>query len=75
MENNLIIFGSVTHAMKSRNILMKSKINAVLVRTPMHLNKKSCGYSLYVPKNFDKALEIVRSNGIAVNGTAAVDDI
>lgn len=75
MENNLIIFGSVTLAMKSRNLLLKNNIKSGLIRTPIHLNKKSCGYSLYVPGNFEKALKIIRSNGITVNGTAAVDNL
>lgn len=52
MENNLIIFGSVTLAMKSRNLLLKNNIKSGLVRTPIHLNRKSCGYSLYVPGKF-----------------------
>lgn len=38
MENNLIIFGSVTLAMKSRNLLLKNNIKSGLVRTPIHLN-------------------------------------
>lgn len=75
MENNLIMFGSVTLAMKGRNLLLKNNIKSGLVRTPIHLNKKSCGYSLYVPGNFEKALKIIRSNGITVNGTAAVDNL
>lgn len=75
MENNLIMFGSVTLAMKSRNLLLKNNIKSGLVRTPIHLNKKSCGYSLYVQGNFEKALKIIRSNGITVNGTAAVDNL
>lgn len=75
MENNLIMFGSVTLAMKSRNLLLKNNIKSGLLRTPIHLNKKSCGYSLYVPGNFEKALKIIRSNGITVNGTAAVDNL
>lgn len=75
MENNLIMFDSVTLAMKSRNLLLKNNIKSGLVRTPIHLNKKSCGYSLYVPGNFEKALKIIRSNGITVNGTAAVDNL
>ena len=75
MENNLIMFGSVTLAMKSRNLLLKNNIKSGLVRTPIHLNKKSCGYSLYVTGNFEKALKIIRSNGITVNGTAAVDNL
>ncbi len=75
MENNLIIFGSVTLAMKSRNLLLKNNIKSGLVRTPIHLNRKSCGYSLYVLGNFERALKIIRSNGIAVKGTAAVDTL
>ena len=75
MENNLIMFCSVTLAMKSRNLLLKNNIKSGLVRTPIHLDKKSCGYSLYVPGNFEKALKIIRSNGITVNGTAAVDNL
>ena len=54
MENNLIIFGSVTLAMKSRNLLLKNNIKSGLVRTPIHLNRKSCGYSLYVPGNLKR---------------------
>ena len=46
MENNIIIFGSVTLAMKSRNLLLKNNIKSGLVRTPIHLNRKSSGYSL-----------------------------
>ena len=75
MENNLIIFCWVTVAMQSGNLLLKKNIKSGLVRTPIHLNRKSCGYSLYVPGNFERALEIIRSNGIAVKGTAAVDTL
>ena len=57
MENNLIIFGSVTLAMKSRNLLLKNNIKSGLVRTPIHLNRKSCGYSLY---------EFDNNNGILI---------
>lgn len=73
MEYNLIMLGSVTFAMKSRNILMKNNISSKIVRTPMHLTNKSCGYSLYLNNHFDRALEILRSNGISILGTAAVD--
>ena len=75
MENNLIIFGSVTLAMKSRNLLLKNNIKSGLVRTPIHLNRKSCGDSLYVPGNFESAFENIRSNGNADKGTAAVDTL
>lgn len=74
MENNLIIFSSVTHAMKSRDLLKRNKIFSKIVRTPVNIKKakSSCGYSLYVPNNFDKALNIIGSSGISVLGVYAV---
>lgn len=73
MENNLIMFNSVTLAMRGRDLLKKNGINARMVRTPIHLRNKSCGYSLLVVKDFDRALNIIGSNGISVLGTSAVD--
>lgn len=73
MEDNLIMLSSVTFAMKSRDILRKNNINSTLVRTPIHLKNRSCGYSLYIPKYLDNAVEILRSRGISILGTAAVD--
>lgn len=73
MERNLIMFSSVTFAMKGKNILMKNNIFSKVVRTPMYLQNKSCGYSLILNNDIDKAMGILRSNGISVLGTAAVD--
>lgn len=75
MDNNIIMFNSVTLAMKGRNILLKNNIFSKLIRTPMNLRMKSCGYSLYIDNNFDKALSIIRSNGISISGVAAVDSL
>lgn len=73
MNDNLIMFTSVTHTMRSRDILKKYNINSKVVRTPIHIKIRSCGYSLFVPKDLDRALQILRSNGISVLGTAAVE--
>ena len=73
MENNLIMFRSVTLAIRSRDLLRENGIDARMVRTPSTLRKRSCGYSLLVVNEFSKALNILGSNGIAVLGTAAVD--
>jgi hypothetical protein len=59
--------------MRSRDLLKKERINARLIRTPSGLRKKSCGYSLLVTEDFDKALKLIQSNGIPVIGTSAVD--
>lgn len=73
MENNLIMFNSVTLAMRAREILGKNNIFSRLIRTPMNLKNRSCGYSLFVKSDFSKAIDVLSRNGIAYIGTAAVD--
>ncbi len=73
MGNNLIMFSSVTLAMRARDLLTKYKIPNKLVRTPAYLRNRSCGYSLFVKSNYEEALSIISSNGISVLGTTAVD--
>lgn len=73
MENNLIMFNSVTLAMRAREILGKNNVFSRLIRTPMYLKNRSCGYSLFVKSDFAKAIEILSRNGIVYIGTAAVD--
>lgn len=77
MENNLIVFNSVTHAIKSRDLLKKNKIYSNIIRTPVNIKKIkfSCGYSLYVPSNLEQSLDIIRSSGITVLGVYAVNRI
>lgn len=72
MENNLILFSSVTAAMRAREILKKYGVFGRIVRTPIGINNKSCGYSVFVNDNFARALEILSGNGIGYIGTAAV---
>lgn len=73
MENNLIIFNSVTFAIRSRDLLKKNRIDARLVRTPSNLRNRSCGYSLLIINRFDEAKSLILSNGIKIQGVASVD--
>ncbi len=59
---------SVTYAMKGRNILIRNGFKASLTRTPKGENSGSCGYSIYVPYNTDKAQELLIQKGIKVLG-------
>ena len=70
---NLIMFTSVTPVMRSREILRRHRINAKVVRTPMNLRNKSCGYSLLINNDFDNAVDILGRFQIPFLGTAAVD--
>lgn len=73
MENNLIVFSSMTPVMRSKELLKQNGIFSRIVRTPAKLRKKSCGYSLLVGKDIDKALDIIRNGNIKYIGTTAVD--
>lgn len=73
MENNLIMFNSVTFAIRSRDLLNKNGIDARLVRTPSHLRNRSCGYSLLIINRYDEAKMLILNNGIRIKGEAAVD--
>lgn len=73
MENNLIIFGTITQVMKSRDFLRKYNIFSKVVRTPSNLKIGSCGYSLFVPKNIGNAIAILKNNNVTFIGTTAVD--
>lgn len=73
MENNLITFNSMTPVMRSRDVLIQNGISSKIVRTPAQLRKKSCGYSLLVKKELDRALDIIKGANIHYIGTSAVD--
>ncbi len=74
MKNNIIMFGSVTLAMKSRDLLKNHGISSKLIRTPMQFRNRSCGYSLVVSAN-DKeyAIDLISHNRIPILGVNAVD--
>lgn len=73
MENNLIMFNSVTSAMKCREVLRKNKISCEVIRTPTHLRRKSCGHSVFIKKDFGRAMEVVKRQNIKFLGVASVD--
>lgn len=73
MEKQLIMFESITHAIKARDVLRNSGILTHLERTPMNLKVTSCGYSLYVPDNIEKAAEILNKHRIRYLGIGNSD--
>ncbi len=74
MENKLIMFPTITSAIKARDFLKQYSILSMLERTPMNLKVTSCGYSLYVQgENIEKALQILKKHNIKHLGTARRD--
>lgn len=65
MEKNLLILGSVTYAMKAKDLLFSKGIKAYIER---HKNAKEygCGYAVYVPNNAKEAEKILIENNIKI---------
>lgn len=75
MNKKGIKVGSVTYAMKGRDILQKNGYKAYLTRNPQPSLDEGCGYVIYVNNMDDKCLKILKNNGIAVRGTVELGDV
>ena len=73
MNNNLILFPSMTAVLKAREVLRRRGINSRVIRTPANLRRRSCGYSLRVKRGFDEAVSLIKNENIKTVGIAAVD--
>lgn len=73
MEKNLITFNNMTNLMKAKELLRLNGINSRTVRTPARLNRGTCGYSLQINKEYEKAFELIQDNGFRIIGASAVD--
>lgn len=73
MENQLLMLPSITYAMKGRDILSRHHIHSYVERTPMHSKTTSCGYSLYVSGDIDRAEKILKENRIRILGRTTRD--
>lgn len=68
MGKPLIVVGSITFAMKGRDVLGRRGIRASVERVPHSQDARGCGYGLYVPARTDEAERILRSAGVPVTG-------
>ena len=74
MSKKGIRVGSVTYAMKGRDLLQKNGYKAYLTRNPHPENDEGCGYVIYVNNIDSRCFEILRKNGIKVKGTNDLGD-
>lgn len=66
-EKPVIRVGSVTYAMKGRDLLMAHGYRAYVERA-RQLGHYGCGYGLYVPYRTDEAEKFLRQHGVRVLG-------
>lgn len=66
MKESLVFIGSVTYAMKVKDILNKNGVAAILKRIQKMSTEKGCSYGIYVIGNVEKARQILKNSGINV---------
>lgn len=69
--DNLIVFNSMTAAMKAREVLRRQGIATRMTKTPGRLRRGTCSYSLRVKPDTERAIEILEKHGLPFAGTAA----
>ena len=60
--------GSLTYAMKGRDLLQKKGYKAYLTRNPQPEEDEGCGYVIYVSDIDRRCFSVLKSNGIKVLG-------
>lgn len=74
MSKKGIKVGSVTYAMKGRDLLQKNGYKAYLTRNPHPEEDEGCGYVIYVNNMDKRCFEILSRNGIKIKGTVDLGD-
>ena len=62
----VIVTGTVTYAIRGRDILRNNGINAVVERNSSGLGRHGCGYGIVINKEIEKAVKILKDNSIKV---------
>lgn len=66
MKGYLITVGTVTYALKGRDILRKQGFKADIERISSGENNLGCGYSIAVSGDINRVRELLLSNGIRI---------
>ena len=75
MSKKGIKVGSVTYAMKGRDLLQKNGYKAYLTRNPHPSDDEGCGYVIYVSNVDKRCFSVLKSNGIKVLGVVDLGEV
>ncbi len=67
MKGHIIITGTVTNAMRAREVLGRNGYNSQIMRVKASPTN-GCGYGVLVQRNLEEALSILKENGIKLLG-------
>ena len=68
MDNRLIMFQNITVAVRAKNFLERAGIRGYVQKTPSLNNRTTCGYSVYIETDVEKALKLLKNNGFVFLG-------
>lgn len=66
MNRHVVITGSVTYAIRGRDILRKEGFRVTVERNASGIARFGCGYGIVVTGDIDAAVTILRNNGIKI---------
>ncbi len=66
MKQHVIITGTVTYAIRGRDILRAEGFKAKVERNTVGIARYGCGYGIVVTGNIEKAVELLNQNGIKI---------
>ena len=61
-----IMIGTVTYALKAKDILRHNGIKAYVERKSVNIGKYGCGYSVVIRENLEEAKRLLTDNGIKI---------
>ncbi len=70
MKGHIIITGTVTYAMRAREILNRDGFNSRIVRVKASPTN-GCGYGVFVQRNLEEAISLLKDNEIKILGITA----
>ncbi len=72
MKGNMIITGTITYAIRGRDLLRKNSMRASVERDISGSSRLGCGYGIAVYGDINKALNILNENGIKILEVAPI---
>ena len=66
MQEYFIVTGTITYALKGKDILRKKGFNAMVQKLSLQEENIGCGYAVLIRGNIEKAMEILKKAEVKV---------
>jgi len=74
LNNYFIITGTVTYALRGRDILRSKGYSANVKRVQHKYKNAGCGYGIVLTGDVEQAIQLLKSSGIKILGTEVVEN-